>query len=171
MGSESKVEEDEYKTPEERRMDAFEEKLAALGQNTNANTLASGRQVLQGHMETVFGEYNFLPEDAEKMRTAMTTQFDSWAGLGAAGESALKSVMSMTGENTVRGIMLSSITPEALRAAAVNTTSAKRSGLAGLATDGPSGSASTGMEAPSSFENAKAAADYARANPGGHDSY
>ena len=100
----------------------------------------------------------------------MKSQFDTWGNMGSAGQSAMKSLMGPGGEDTVRGIMLSSITAEQLRAAASNITSAKREGLEGLATDGPSGTTSTGMEMPI-LETVKAAADFARANPDGHDSY
>ena len=165
------MEEDEYKTPEEREIEALKAQLAKVQQDTQANTLASGRQVLDGHIEKVLGEYGFTPEDREKMSTSMKSQFDAWASMGEAGETAMKSLMSMTGEKTVRGIMLSAIDPEALRAAAANATSAKRSGLASLATDGPSGVASTGMEPPPVFKTAKEAADFARANPEGHNSF
>ena len=152
-------------------MDAMEEKLATLGQNTNANTLASGHTVLQGHMEKVFGEYGFTPESVEKMRETMKSQFNTWQGMGPQGETAMKSLMGPSGEATVRGIMLSSITPETLREAAVNADLRKQKGLSSLATDGPSGALSTGMEPPGPFETATKAANWARANPEGHDSY
>jgi hypothetical protein len=171
-GSETKVEDDdEYKTPEERKMEAMEAELAELRANTNANTLASGRTVLQGHMETVFGEYGFTSEDTEKMRKAMTTQFDTWGSLGVVGENAMKSLTTPNGVATVRGIMLSSITPDALRAAASNADLRKRQGLSSLATDGPSGTASAGTEPPADFASHYEAAKWAKANPEGHNSY
>jgi hypothetical protein len=171
-GSETKVEEeDEYKTPEEREMESMRTELKELRANTNANTLASGRTVLQGHMETVFGEYGFTSEDTEKMRKAMTTQFDTWGTLGRAGEDAMKSLTTPNGVATVRGIMLSSITPDALRAAASNADLRKRQGLSSLATDGPSGTASAGTEPPADFASHYEAAKWAKANPEGHNSY
>ena len=170
-GSEPKAEEDEYKTPEELEIVALRSELAMLRNETNANTLASGRTVLQGHMEKVFSEYGFTQEDTDKMKTTITQQFEAWGTQGDPGKAAMKSLTSAGGEATVRGIMLSSITPEALRAAAANTDLRKRQGLERLATDGPSGISSTGREAPAQFDSHVAAAKYARENPDGHDSY
>ena len=173
-GSEPKVDnDDEYKTPDELRMDALEARLNQAESNTTANTLSSGRTVLQGHIEKVLSEYGFTPEDSAQMRTKMTQQFDAWGTSGPAGEAAMKSIMNASGEATVRGIMLSSVTSEQLRAAASNATSAKRRGLADLGTGGPSGIPSSGMEKPPEFAEASAAvaAAWARENPELHDSY
>ena len=171
-GSAPKVEdEDEYKTPEEQRMDAIEARLAEAESGTNANTLASGRQVLQGHMEKVFSVYGFTPEDVVTMKARMNSQFDAWGNAGPAGVSAMESISSPSGYSTVQGIMLSGLEPEVLLRAATNATSARRSGLSNLATDGPSGIASTGTEPPPEFDNLRDAVAWAVANPDGHDSY
>lgn len=169
--SEPKSDDDEYKTPEELEIKGLKAELAKVAADTNANTLASGRQVLEGHMEKVFTEYGFASEDVVKMRTGMKAQFETWSKLGSAGENALKSLMSVGGEATVRGIMLSTISPDALRAAASNTDLRKQQGLSRLATDGPSGIGSAGKEAPTEFSSAFEAAEFARANPEGHDSF
>ena len=170
-GSESNNDDGEYKTPEELEIVELKAQLSKVAADTKVNTLASGRQVLEGHMEKVFSEYGFSPEDIQQMRTGMKAQFETWKNLGSAGENALKSLMSVGGEATVRGIMLSTITPESLRAAAINTDLRKRQGLSRLATDGPSGIGSAGKEAPTEFSSAFEAAEFARANPEGHDSY
>jgi len=173
-GSEPTVDnDDEYKTPEEQRMDALEARLNAAESNTSANTLASGRTVLQGHIETVLSEYGFTPEDSQKMQTTMTQQFDAWQNSGPAGLAAMKSIMNASGLATVKGIMLSAVSADALRAAAVNATSAKRKGLERLATDGPSGIPSSGREPPPEFAEASSAVAgaWARENPDLHDSY
>jgi len=161
---------DEYKTPEEREIEALRGELMKLKNETSQNTMASGRRTLQDHMEKVFGEYGFTKEDTEKMRAGMISQFESWQRMGEAGSTAMKALMSPNGEATVRGIMLSSISPEALRAAAANADLRKRQGLEGLATDGPSSTSSTGKEPPPDFKTAIEAAQWARNNPNAHDS-
>ena len=169
-GSEPKVDDGEYKTPEEQELISLRAEVAGLRQDTNANTMASGEQVLTKHMEKVFGEYGLAPEDAEKMRATMVSQMKSWATSGEPGKAALKTLMSPNGYKTVQGIMLSELSPEILHKAATNAALRKHKGLSGLATDGPSGSPGTGTEPPPEFDSIIDAAKWARANPEGHDS-
>jgi hypothetical protein len=78
--------------------------------------------------------------------------------------------MSPAGYKTVKGIMLSELSPEILHAAATNAALRKQKGLSGLATDSPSGSPGTGTEPPPDFDTYIQAAQWARENPEGHDS-
>ncbi len=64
-GSEPKVDNDEYKTPEEQKIEALEVRLDRAEANTSANTLASGKTVLQGHMEKVSWGYKQLTWKSE----------------------------------------------------------------------------------------------------------
>jgi len=169
-GSDPNADDDEYKTPEEREFEALRAEIAALKQDTNANTLASGQEMLTKHMESVFREYNFAPEDVEQMRKTMITQIETWQSQGDAGINALKSLGSRNGYKTVKGIMLADVPPEAFQRAVANSALRKQQELSGLATDGPSGNLSTGREPPPEFASALEAARWARANPEGHDS-
>jgi len=162
---------DEYQTPEEQEIAELKERLARVESSTNSNTLASGKEMLTKHMEAVFRELHFAPEDVETARAAMVSQIKTWETAGEAGLSAMKSLGTPNGYKTVKGIMLADVPPEAFVRAADNIALRKRQGLSGLATDGPSGALSTGKEAPPDFADEMQAAAYAAANPDGHDSY
>ncbi len=170
-GSAPKVEEeDEYKTPEQIEINALKTEMNQLRTRQGAQTLTSGRETLQRHIEDVFVEYGITGTDADTARQAMTAQFESWGAMGSVGESALDSIMAPNGKKTVQGIMLASISPEALLKAAQNVDLRKKQGLSNLTTDGPSGDASAGKEPPPKFQSAIEAANYAREG-GAHDSY
>jgi len=170
-GSDTKVtDDDEYKSPEEQKIEALEAELNRVRGETRANTLASGQQVLQGHIESVFQEYGIVGEHAETMRKSLIDQFTEWGRLGDKGKEAIESVMGPNGKSTVQGIMLSKITPKVLQEAVNNAALRKSQGLADLSTDSPSGGASTGMEAPPESMSAIDAARWARANPNAHNS-
>lgn len=166
-GSEPKDDDvdEEYKTPEEREMQSLRQEVAVLRQDTSANTLASGKEMMTKHMARVFEEHGFVPEDVEKLSATMTTQIDSWALQGDKGLSALKSLWGPGGYSTVKGILLGGAPPEAFQRAAENLTLRKQKGLSALGTDGPSGALTTGQEAPSEFASAREAAKYFAAHP------
>lgn len=168
-GSESNADDGEYKSPEELEMTALREKVASLERDTSANTLASGEQVLKQHMEKVFGEWGLTPEDTETMRSSVTSQIKTWASSGEQGKQAMRTLMSPNGYKTVKGIMLSELSAESLRAAAENIALRKQQGLSGLATDGPSSTSSTGREPPPEFATAIEVARHAKANPDAYD--
>ena len=171
-GSEPNTDDDEYQTPEERELKALRVELADVRQATNANTLASGKETFTKHMEEVFREFQFAPEDAEKSRAAMVSQLEAWQNQGPKGMAAIESVGTQNGYKTVRGIMLADIPREAFARASANVALRKSQGLSDLSTDGPSGSLSTGREAPPDFAgDFIAASKWAKANPDGHDSY
>ena len=161
---------DEYKTPEEIELANLKMQVQTLRGETKANTMTSGRTVFEGHMEDVFREFNFTEKDVSEIRAGLHRQFDSWQQQGQPGLDAVKGVMGLGGAQTVRGLMLASVTPDQLRAASENTNLRKQEGLAGMSTGGPSGTASRGLEPPADFKTIHEAADWARANPEAHSS-
>jgi hypothetical protein len=163
--------EDEYKTPEEKKIEALQAELAAVRQDVSAQTLTSGREAIQRNMENVFKDIPPLtPEDAQKVREHTASQFEAWGRMGPAGEQAIKSVMTPQGETTVRGIMLGAVTGDMLTRGLEYAASARRRGLGELDTEGRGGVASTGREELPVFKTAAEAALHAEANPDLHTS-
>jgi hypothetical protein len=168
-GNNSNADDDEeYKTPEEKRMDALELELKTLRTGQTAQMSASGRQQMQNHMVTIFGEYQFPPEIEEKFRERVVKQIDDWS-IQPGGEAALKALGGQNGLKTVKSIMFQDATPEDFRAANDNADLRKQQGLGPLATDGLPRAASTGKEPPPVFKDWREAARWAKANPNAHD--
>jgi hypothetical protein len=164
------TENEEYLTDEEKEIRALKETVADLSNRVGAQTRTSGREVLKGHIEKVFSEYDFDPEVKERMRGAVISQFETWSRAGKAGEAAVQAVMQPTGEMTVRGLMLGGANPDDIFQASQRTALRKKTGLSSLATDVPGAAGSKGTEPPPQFATAIEAAQYAAANPDAHDS-
>ena len=161
----STTDSEEYLTDEEREIRTLKATVQDLSNRVGENTRTSGREVLKGHIEKVFSEFDFEPEVKERMRSAVVNQFETWSRAGSAGEAAVQAVMQPTGEKTVRGLMLSGVTPDDLMNASGRTALRKKNGLSTLATDVPGATGSKGTEPPPQFATAIEAAKYAAANP------
>ena len=162
---------DGYQTPEEIAIAELRQQVADLKSKVGATSMASGRQVLQQHIEGVFQDYGFGSDVNEKMKAKVVETFESWRNIGPDGERAIANVQMPTGKAQVQAIMLSALSPKDLREAAANAALREKDGLSSLSTGGPpQGSASIGLEAPDNFASAAEAANYARTNPRGHRS-
>jgi hypothetical protein len=169
-GNEQGADEDEYQTPEEIKIKALEARCDALSQGQSDRDVSVGRQQLKEHMATVFGELGLTEADKDSMESKTVKQFETW-GASDVGRSAIKSMEGPGGLDTVRGMMYTHLSPDALRAAASNVDLQRQQGLDALATDGRPATYSRGTEAPPSFDGDYGAmVKWARQNPQGHDS-
>jgi len=160
---------EEYKTPEEIKIEALERQLNSAEQRIGQAELGSGQQVLQQHLGEIRKELDIEPDVWARVEKKMAKQIVQWNS-SAAGQQSIRGLGGQDGYTTVRALVYADLSPDEIAKGVNNAALRKSNQLGGLSTGGPSGSASMGNEPPPVFDTAKDAFDWAKAHPGGHDS-
>ena len=165
-GSESNADDDEYLTPEDEKISALTTEVASLRQSVGEQTRTSAKETLGRHMQKVVSDWGLVGDDREVALKSANDQFATWERMpNGGGLPGMKAVMSPTGYNAVKSMMLANIEPEALQRAAANADLRKKQGLSRLDSGGPSEVASTGREMEPVHETPQDAYDWAVQNP------
>jgi hypothetical protein len=162
---------EEFLTDEQKEIRELRQENAQIKQRLAGTELSFGQQALTGHIEKMSRDYSFTPELHAKAQEVMKQYMEGCTRTGDRGAAAIQNIMQPGGYDAVKAVVLSKIEPKALLDAQQNRDRRKQEGLAGLATDGLPGQASTGREPPPKFASAIDAARWSEQNPEGHDSY
>lgn len=134
---------DFYLSDEERRLrtenEALKQRLDRLEAGQSQQNAATGRQVLMGHLDTLFqGEFRQMPDELrQKMLDGVQKELDSNASLTS--ESTLNTLMSPQGLKTARLMLLSQLSGDEISTWGEQSYLRKKGALNAAATDRPSG--------------------------------
>jgi len=164
---------DEYLSDEAREIKQLKATVASLESRLGQTEFSDGQQALNTHMEQIRKDWGLPDEVFQKGSEATAAKIVAWKTRGGeAGRQAIESLKGPNGREVVEGIMIPAIGRKGLLQALDDRDRRSAERLSGLATDVPSGHASSGREPPPKFTGPDAhlkAAAWARANPNAHD--
>lgn len=164
---------DDLLDPEQKQIRELQTQLAALQNRLGQSEFAAGQDKLTQHLERVEKELGDGVPDAirQKLRQGVAEQVRTWQQLGDAGQRAIATLHDPDkGFDTVKALALGRLSMQELQEVFGARENRHREGLAGLATDVPGGTVSTGTEPPPHFDSASEAMVWAYRNPEKHDS-
>jgi hypothetical protein len=165
---------DEFLSDEQKEIRELRAELAAVNQRLAGTELSSATHTLKEHVEKVVGDYYLTPELAKEAKTNLERTINHYKNDGERGQAAIRNLLSPSGFEIVKSLMIPPLDPDALLDCRQNRDRRKKAGLDALATDSRPGAASTGREPPPDFstmvDGTIKGALWAEANPDGHDS-
>lgn len=138
---------DDYKTPEERKIEALEAQIKTLQGEFHGTSSSFAEQQLERHIEKAASDFGVAGEPLEKAKESLRSKLRQ-ASQTDQGRGYLQQLTGENGYRTVRTLFLDEIGPEALVQAAEQKTLRGRNARARLATDGPSQIGTTGDQEP-----------------------
>lgn len=139
--------EDDYKTPEERKIEALEAQIKNLQGEFYGTSSSFAEQQLERHIEKAASEFGIEGEPLEKAKESLRTKLRQW-GQSDQGRASVKAISGEGGYRTARTLFLDEVGPDALMQAAEQRQLRGRNARARLATDGPSQIGTTGDQEP-----------------------
>jgi len=147
--------EDEYLTPEARKIQQLETQLAQIRSGQDELTASTGQAALEGHFRRFLGEHPLKPAEVEALRKEMRTTFGDWAKAGDMGRQALRSLQHPEAYDKVRRLLVGALPEPVLLDLGARKASLRKERRDELATDEPP--TRMGDEAIPEFKGANAA--------------
>ena len=141
------VDDDEYKTPEEKQIDALKAEIANLRGEIQGTSSSFAEQQMHKHIENAVNELNLSGDAVEKGKNALVQKFNEW-NKTEEGRKAIKSIVGPNGSSTVQTLLIEAIGPKGILDAAEQRLLRDKGKRARLATDGPSQIGTSGDQEP-----------------------
>ena len=135
-----------------------DERITANEGEVNRMAGIIAQDQVQKHTLSFFNEFAFGPDDQKAILDKLSAQVQTWTATPT-GRQSIQALSGPGGEDTIRALALAAMPSKKIAEAAKAADLRVQEKVRGLATDGPSGLATTGEEPPPEFKGANAALD------------